>query len=73
MEVEAVDGRERVRFALGVAQIGGEDNRKLYYGEAEGQNTPHRRCSPGQMGYWVDPTIGRLIGGLPLMLQIHSS
>jgi len=67
-EAEVAAGKEKVKLALGVTQI--EDRTAGSYVMVRPKSTTPLIgvVALEQMGYKVDPTTGKLIKGLPLML-----
>ena len=67
-EAEVAAGKEKVRLVAGVAQI--EDRTAISYMmvRPKGMTPLIGVVALEQMGFKVDPTTGKLIKGLPLML-----
>ncbi|KPV64098.1 MAG: hypothetical protein AOA66_0412 [Candidatus Bathyarchaeota archaeon BA2] len=67
-EAEVAAGKEKVRLVAGVAQI--EDRTAISYMMVRPKDTTPLIgvVALEQMGFKVDPTTGKLIKGLPLML-----
>jgi len=67
-EAEVAAGREKVKLALGVAQIEDRTAGSYMMVRPNGTTPLIGVVALEQMGYKVDPTTGKLIKGLPLML-----
>jgi aspartyl protease family protein len=67
-EAEVAAGRERVKLALGVTQIEERTAGSYIMVRPKGTTPLIGVVALEQMGYRVDPTTGKLIKGLPLML-----
>ena len=67
-EAEVAAGREKVRLALAVTQIEDRTAGSYVMLRPRGTTPLIGVVALEQMGYRVDPTTGRLIKGLPLML-----
>jgi len=67
-EAEVATGRERVRLALGVIRIEDKTAGSYIVVRPEGTTPLIGVVVLEQMGYKVDPTTGRLVKGLLLML-----
>jgi len=67
-EAEVAAGKEKVKLALGVAQIEGKTAGSYMMVRPKGTTPLIGVVALEQMGYKVDPTTGKLIKGLPLML-----
>lgn len=67
-EAEVAAGREKVKLALGVTQIEDRTAGSYMMVGPKGTTPLIGVVALEQMGYKVDPTTGKLIKGLPLML-----
>ena len=67
-EAEVAAGREKVKLALGVTQIEDRTAGSYIMVRPKGTTPLIGVVALEQMGYKVDPTTGKLIKGLPLML-----
>jgi len=67
-EAEVAAGREKVKLALGVTQIEDRTAGSYMMVRLKGTTPLIGVVALEQMGYKVDPTTGKLIKGLPLML-----
>jgi len=67
-EAEVAAGREKVRLTLGVTQIDDRTAGSYIMIRPKGTTPLIGVVALEQMGYRVDPTTGKLIKGLPLML-----
>jgi len=67
-EAEVATGRERIKLALGVVQIEERTAGSYIMVRPKGTTPLIGVVALEQMGYKVDPTTGKLIEGLPLML-----
>jgi len=67
-EAEVAAGKEKVKLALGVTQIEDRTAGSYMMVRPKGTTPLIGVVALEQMGYKVDPTTGKLIKGLPLML-----
>lgn len=67
-EAEAAAGKEKMKLALGVTQIEDRTAGSYMMVRPKGTTPLIGVVALEQMGYKVDPTTGKLIKGLPLML-----
>jgi len=67
-KAEVAAGKEKVKLALGIAQIEDKTAGSYIMVRPEGTTPLIGVVALEQTGYKVDPTTGKLVKGLPLML-----